>query len=319
MNHHQNIEKLKLDLQLRGYSNGTITDYCEMVRLFLDYFKKPAEELGEPEIREYLHHLRNDKNLSPSTVNSRNSALRFFFEVTLEKSLIYRRIPRLKDPIVLPSILTRNEIEAIFNVTENLKHKCILMTIYASGLRLSETAALKISDIDSKNMRIFIQQGKGKKDRYVLLSHSNLEILREYWKEYKPRYWLFEGKEKGSRISTRAIQDAFKKSLKKAGINKKASVHTVRHAFATHLLENGASIFYIRQLLGHATIWTTTRYLHVATTDVLKTVSPLDTLLNNANPQKTDNETKLDSKEVHVNARIAECVQRIRTGLPSKS
>lgn len=314
MNHQPIIEKLKLDLQLRGYSKGTETDYSERIRLFLEYFRKPAEELGELEIREYLHYLRNNRNLSPSTVNMTNSALRFFFEITLEKSLIYRRIPRLKDPVVLPNILTKDEIQAIFNAAENLKHKCILMTIYASGLRLSEVAALKVSDIDSKNMRIFIQQGKGKKDRYVLLSQSNLEILREYWKEYKPRYWLFEGREKGSRISTRAIQDAFKKNLKKAGIHKKASVHTVRHAFATHLLENGASIFYIRQLLGHATIWTTTRYLHVATTDVLKTVSPLDTLHN----KKTDNENKSDSKEVQVNARIAECIQRIRTGLPSK-
>jgi hypothetical protein len=124
--------------------------------------------------------------------------------------------------------------------------------------------------------------------------------------------------EKGSQISIRTIQDLFKRNLKKAGIHKKASVYSLRHAFATHLLENGASIFYIRQLLGHVTIWTTTRYLHVATTDVLKTVSPLDTLLNNANPKKTDNENKSDNKEVQVNARIAECIQRIRTGLPSK-
>ena len=302
MDQHQILEKLKLDLQLRGYSKGTEKDYSEMIRLFLDHFKKPTEELGEREIREYLHYLRNDRNLSPSTVNSRNSAIRFFFEITLEKSLIYRRIPRLKDPIILPNILTKDEVEAIFNATENLKHKCILMTIYGSGLRLSEVAALKISDIDSKNMRIFVEQGKGNKDRYVLLSHSNLEILREYWKEYKPKYWLFEGREKGSRISTRAVQDAFKKNLKKAGIHKKASVHSMRHAFATHLLENGASIFYIRQLLGHSTIWTTTRYLHVATTDVLKTVSPLDTLLNKSKSIKDDNESKSDNKEVQTNA-----------------
>lgn len=302
MDNQQFIEKLKLDLQLRGYSKGTEKDYSEMIRLFLEYYKKPAEELGEPEIREYLHYLRSDRNLSPSTVNTRNSAIRFFFEITLEKSLIYRRIPRLKDPIVLPNILTKDEVEAIFNAAENLKHKCILMTIYGSGLRLSEVASLKISDIDSKNMRIFIEQGKGNKDRYVLLSQFNLEILREYWKEYKPRYWLFEGREKGSRISTRTIQDAFKKNLKKAGIHKKASVHTVRHAFATHLLENGASIFYIRQLLGHSTIWTTTRYLHVATTDVLKTVSPLDTLLNDAKSRKEGNKSKSDSREVPTNA-----------------
>jgi len=301
MDQHQIIEKLKLDLQLRGYSKGTEKDYSQRMSLFQEYFKRPASELGEQEIREYLHYLRNDRNLSPSTVNSCNSALRFLFEITLEKSLIYRRIPRLKDPILLPTVLTKDEIEAIFSSANNLKHKCILMTIYGSGLRLSEAASLKISDIDSKNMRIFIEQGKGKKDRYVLLSQVNLEILREYWKQYKPKFWLFEGYEKNSRISTRAIQDAFKKHLKKASINKKASVHTLRHSFATHLLENGTSIFYISKLLGHSTLWTTMRYLHVATTDILKTMSPLDTLLKEKAP-KNEGITNLVNKEVLVNA-----------------
>lgn len=278
MDQKQIIEKLKYDIQLRGYSEGTQSDYGVCVQHFQEYFGKPATELKEQHFRQYLYYLKNDRKLSTSTVNLNNSALRFLFEVTLEQDLNYKRIPRLKEPVIFPSVLTKDEVQAIFNATSNLKHKCILMTVYGSGLRLSEIAALKISDIDSKNMRIFIQQGKGRKDRYALLSQSNLEILREYWKEYKPRYWLFEGKEKGSRISTRAIQDAFKKNLKKASITKNASLHTLRHSFATHLLEDGTSIFYIRQLLGHSTIRTTTRYLHLATTEILKTTSPLDAL-----------------------------------------
>lgn len=286
MDQNQIIEKLKLDLKLRGYSKGTEKGYCERIKLFQEYYQKPASELGEQEIRQYLYHMSNERKLSPSTVNTANSALRFLFEVTLEQNLNYKRIPRLKDPIVLPTVFTKDEIGTIFDTIDDLKHKCILMTIYGSGLRISEAASLKISDIDSKNMRIFVDQGKGKKDRYVLLSQANLDILREYWKQYRPKYWLFEGKEKGSHMTRRGIQDMYKKYLKKAGITKKATVHTLRHSFATHLLESGTSLFYIRQLLGHSTIWTTTRYLHVATTDILKTTSPLDTLQKEVKSKK---------------------------------
>lgn len=279
MDQQQVIEKLARDIELRGLSKGTVKEYCQRVKLFQDHFKKPATEIVEREIRDYLYYLRNDRNLSVSAVNTYNCALRFLYDVTLEQNLNYKRVPRLKQPYLLPNILTKDEVQAIFNAADNLKHKCILMTIYGSGLRLSEITSLKLSDIDSKNMRIFIDQGKGQKDRYALLSQWNLEILREYWKQYKPKYWLFEGMEEGSHISKRAVQDLFKKYLKKSGMSKKASVHTLRHSFATHLLEDGTNLFYIRDLLGHATIRTTTVYLHVATTDILKTTSPLDTLL----------------------------------------
>ena len=186
MNHQQIIQKLKQDLQLRGYSNGTVTDYSEMVDLFLRYFKKPAEELGEQEIREYLYHLRNDRNLSPSTVNGCNSALRFFFEVTLEKSLIYRRIPRLKDPIVLPNILTRDEVEAIFNAAENLKHKCILMTIYASGLRLSEVAALKFPTLTARICEYSSNRARVKKIDMFYSRNSILKFFVSIGKSISP-------------------------------------------------------------------------------------------------------------------------------------
>ncbi len=301
MDQKQIIQKLTYDMQLRGLNKSTVKEYCQRVKLFQEYFRKPATELWEQEIREYLHYLRNDKKLSTSTVNMSNSALRFLYGVTLEQNLNYKRVPRLKEPYVLPNILSKDEVQAIFDAADNLKHKCILMTIYGSGLRLSEIAALKISDIDSKNMRIFIEQGKGKKDRYALLSQANLEILREYWKQYRPKFWLFEGMEKGSHITKRGVQDMFKRCLKKSCVTKKATVHTLRHVFATHLLESGTSLFYIRDLLGHATIRTTARYLHVATTDLLKTISPLDTLQKEVKPKKKRGR-KPKNKEVHNNA-----------------
>lgn len=302
MDRQQIMEKLKCDIQLRGLSKDTEKDYSAIIGRYQEYFQKPADELGEQEIRNYLLYLAVNKKLSPSTVNMCNSALRFLYDVTLEKNLNYKRIPRMKEPIILPNVLTKDEVQAILDVTENLKHKCILTTIYSSGLRLAEATTLKVSDIDSKNMRIFIQQAKGKKDRYVLLSQKNLELLREYWKQYRPKYWLFDGMEKDSHITRRGIYDIFKRHLHKSGITKKATVHTLRHSFATHLLENGASIFYIRQLLGHSTIWTTTRYLHVATTDILKTVSPMDTLPNNSKSKGEGIASKSDSREVPTNA-----------------
>jgi integrase/recombinase XerD len=243
MNQQQIIEKLIHDIELRGLSKATGKQYAQRINLFQEYYKKPATDLGEHEIREYLHYLRNDKMLSTSTVNMANCALRFLYDVTLEQNLNYKRVPRLKQPYVLPNVLAKDQVQAILNAADNLKHKCILMTIYGSGLRLSEIVSLKVSDIDSKNMRIFIDQGKGKKDRYALLSQANLEMLREYWKRYRPQYWLFEGMEKGSHITRRGVQDMFKKYLKKSGVDVKATVHTLRHPYVKYTPKNNLGFF----------------------------------------------------------------------------
>lgn len=277
------IKKLQLDLQLRGLSPVTQREYSLKVEAFQNFFKKPATELGEKEIRIFLHHLINEKKLNPCTINTYNSALRFLYGVTLEKDLNYKRIPRLKEPRILPDILTMEEIQSLFNATSNLKHKCILMTVYGSGLRLSEVAKLKVMDIDSKNMRILIRQGKGGKDRYAILSQANLEILREYWKKCRPSHWLFEGREKDSHISKRAIQDMFSAARERANIKKDVSIHTLRHCFATHLLEADTNIFHIKQLMGHSNIRTTARYLHLANIEIMNTKSPLDSLKGNTN------------------------------------
>jgi len=182
--------------------------------------------------------------------------------------------------MVLPSVLSKDEIKRIFDATPNLKHKTILMTIYSAGLRVSEASNLKVADIDSKNMQIIVRQGKGKKDRYTLLSKSNLEVLRKYFKVYKPKLWLFFGIDPLEKLNNRTLQRIFEESKIRALITKKSSLHTLRHSFATHLLENGTDLCYIQLLLGHACIQSTMVYLHLRRLDVLKVVSPLDILMD---------------------------------------
>jgi site-specific recombinase XerD len=186
-------------------------------------------------------------------------------------------IPRVKKKYTLPTILTPDEVFQVLDATSNLKHRAILSTIYSAGLRVSEAANLKVSDIHSANMRIFIRQSKGNNDRYTILSSKNLLLLREYWKVYQPSTWLFPGIPDDKHISTRTIQAVFKKSLRSiSGISKDASVHTLRHCFATHLLNHGASLLQLKELLGHKNIQTTTMYLHLTHAQVLGLKSPFD-------------------------------------------
>jgi len=189
-----------------------------------------------------------------------------------------KHIPRLKKRKFMPAVLSLSEVKSIFDSVNNLKHKAILMTIYSAGLRVSEAANLKISDIDSRNMQILIRQSKGFKDRYSLLSHSNLSILRNYWKLFHPKVWLFPGVPDSKPISIRTIEQIFYDAKLKACISKKVSVHSLRHSFATHLLESGTNILHIQQLLGHENIQTTIKYVHLLRMDVLNVVSPLDIL-----------------------------------------
>lgn len=270
------IEKMIIDMQLRGMSLGVQKGYSNHVQAFLRFYEKPVAELGENEIREFLIYLVKKKKLSPGTINTYNSALKFFYEITLEKTWNVKNLPRLKEPKTLPAILSQKEVQLLFDATENLKHRCMLMTVYSSGLRVSEVARLKLTDIDSKNMQIFIREGKGKKDRYTLLSQTNLEVLREYWKQYRPLDWLFEGHKKGTHITVRTVQKVLEHAKNKAGIKKPICVHTLRHCFATHLLEADTNLYHIKQLLGHTSLQTTSRYIHLMRMDVLKVKSPLD-------------------------------------------
>lgn len=272
------IQKMSVEMQIRGMSEATLTEYVKCVQIFQKFCGKPVTEVTEDEIKAFLHHLVIKKKLAATSVNLFNSALKFLYQKTLKRGWDPENLPRLKKPKKLPDVLTKEEVQLLFDVTDNLKHKCILMMVYGSGLRLSEITGLKVSDIDSKNMRIFIRQGKGKKDRYAILSQKSLEILREYWKVYKPKDWLYEGREKGSPLTRRSIQDLFYNAVNKAGITKDVSLHSLRHSFATHMLEANVNLFHIKQLLGHADISTTAIYLHIANISTLNIKSPLDAM-----------------------------------------
>lgn len=185
------LSKLKFDVELRGLSKNSQAEYYTKVRIFQDHFDKPTTELGVEDIRQFLHYLTTVKKLAPESVNTYNSGLRFLYGVILNINLNPRQVPRHRKPRKLPDILTQEEIQILFNVCDNLRDKCILMTLYGAGLRLSEVASLKVSDIHSDKMQLFIRNAKGSKDRYALLSQANLEILRAYWKVYRPNEWLF--------------------------------------------------------------------------------------------------------------------------------
>ena len=236
-NNEQILLRMKEDIELRGLSKNTLVSYTRGGRIFLEYCNRPAEQLNEQDIRDFLRYLINEKKSSPETVNNYSASIRFLFAVTLNRTLNYLQIPRQKKHKALPEILTREEISSIIGRCSNLKHKAMLMVTYGGGLRVSEVAALKKQHIDSKSMRIFVDNGKGGKDRYTLLSESCLSVLREYWIKYRPNHpegWLFPGTYNVTHITSKGIVDAFNKAVERMGITKDVSIHTLRHSFATH-------------------------------------------------------------------------------------
>lgn len=282
MTNEQILKRMIDDIQLRGLSSHTAEGYITKVKYFMKYFDKPVTKLDEEDIRKFLKHLIEDKSLTSGTVNIYNSALRFLYGVTLNRTLNLRQIPRLKKNRKIPEIFTKEDFNNFINVCDNLKYRAIFMTLYGAGLRVSEITHLRICDVDSKSMRIFVNQGKGKKDRYSLLSKTNLEVLRKYWKFYKPNHpqgYLFLSRTKNSNnpITKRAVADAFHKYIDIANIKKNLTVHSIRHSFATHLLESGVDLYTIKRLLGHTDISTTAFYLHLANFES-SIESPLDNL-----------------------------------------
>lgn len=273
-------EKMSMDLQLKNYSSKTQQAYINHVKRYSEHYNQSPDNLGTNEIREYLHYLIMNKGVSSSYINLVYSALKFFYQTTLRREWDITEIPRMKRQKKLPVVLSTTEVQEIFKATTNLKYRAIFMTIYAAGLRISEASNLKISDIDSNNMQIRVIQGKGKKDRYTLLSTENLKNLREYFRLYRPVLWLFPGNPLDKPISDRSIQKMFKKSKEKAGIKKSATVHTLRHCFATHLIESGTSIYHIQKLMGHTNPKTTSIYIHLTRKDLLNVKSPLDLLMD---------------------------------------
>lgn len=275
----QVIYRMDEDMRLRGRSDSVRNNYKRYAGWFLRQAGKPMADLTEADIRAYLQTLMG-RGLTPGTINMYNAAIRFLFEVTLDRVLHKKQIPRIKEDSPLPDILSKEELRRLFECITPLHKRAMLMTAYGGGLRLSEVCRLRVCDIDSQNMRLFVHCGKGGKDRYTLLSQTNLEVLREYWKSYRPKHpegWLFLNRDRSSHAQPRALQKAFSAGLERAGIHKNVSFHTLRHCFATHLLESGVDFFAVKRLMGHSDMSTTLRYLKVVKfDDTLK--SPLDSL-----------------------------------------
>jgi len=220
----------------------------------------------------------NERNLSQGTFRFYVSGLKFLYRTTLKREEVVANIRYPKRKKTLPVVVDLSEVQALFSVTENMKHKAILMITYSAGLRLSEAARLKVTDIDSKRMMVTVEQGKRNKDRYSILSQTALECLRQYWRKYRPKEWVFEGQKEGTHRGLTAIRQIFIAAKKRAGITKPASVHSLRHAFAAHLIEAGTSLHHVQLLLGHRSPTTTTVYLHVSQLNLSQVTSPLDKL-----------------------------------------
>ena len=272
---------MKQRLLLKAYSGSTIKTYLnEMSQLLQAIHPVPADNLQPEQLRRYLVHCHVKLRLSENTLHSRINALKFYYEQVLHREKFFYEIPRPKKPLQLPKLLNEKELSALFNALENKKHKAMLFTAYSAGLRVSEIVNLQIAHIDSGRMQIMIVQSKGKKDRYVSLSPVLLDILRQYIKEYKPRprVYLFESEQTFTAYPTRTVQQIFSNAKQKAGIRKEVGVHSLRHSFATHLLDKGTDIKYIKDLLGHFNIKTTERYLHVSKKRLVNIGSPFDDL-----------------------------------------
>ena len=282
MTNNQLIIKLKKDMQMRNFSKYTYDSYLGKAKDIMKYFgTKALEDVTTEELREYLlKYLKDERKLGDRSINYYNSVIRFIYEVTLDKVLNKKQLPMRKRKKTVYKVLTKKELSTFFNCVDNFKYKTIFMLAYGSGLRIGEIVNLRVEDIDSKNMRIFVREGKGNKERYTILSKQSLEMLRTYWGKYRPnkrrgRIFLSET---GQAITVGVIREHFRKYRRKAKINEKATLHTLRHNFATNLIENGATLIQVKELMGHSNIRSTMEYVHVANID-LNLESPLDTFL----------------------------------------
>ncbi|MGB4910618.1 MAG: site-specific integrase [Candidatus Dechloromonas phosphoritropha] len=271
-------QRMLEDMGIRNLAMNTRLSYVQQVAAYARYFHRPPEELGPEEIRTYQLYLIETWKLAPSSVGLATGALRFLYKVTLKRPWSVEEIPMPKRPFKLPVILSREEVMHFLDSVGSLKHRTLLTAAYAAGLRVSEATHLKVTDIDSQRMMLRVAQGKGQKDRYVMLSPRLLETLRLYWKAEHPRLWLFPGDLPGQPITRGAVTLACQKAHRASGIAKPITAHSLRHAFATHLLESGTDVRTIQLLLGHRSLATTSRYLKVAASTVCATTSPFDLL-----------------------------------------
>lgn len=275
----QQTEKFVQWLRSKRYSESTIKTYTEAIRIFLKFFtEKPLNEIGNDDIIVFNNEYILKNKLSASYQNQMVNAVKLFFQTVQNRKLNIEQIHRPQRPKTLPNVLSKEEIKSILEAHGNLKHRTMLSVIYACGLRRSELLNLKPADIESKRGILLIKQAKGKKDRIAPISPKIIELLRDYYKAYKPVVWLFEGQNKGERYSEKSLENVLKQALKKAKITKPVSLHWLRHSYATHLLENGTDLRFIQELLGHNSSKTTEIYTHVSTKSLQNIKSPFDDL-----------------------------------------
>jgi len=272
------FQDLRRELVSRKYSHKTVKAYIHLNKDFLRFIRKNPDEISDSDIKDYLLHLAEEKQFASSTLNQAISALKFYYGSMLKKKFVYE-LKRPRKDKKLPVVLSKEEVAKILSSVYNLKHKAILMLTYSAGLRVGELIRLRPEDIDSKRMLIHVKCAKGRKDRYSLLSNATLKTLREYWQQYKPLKLLFPGPDKERHITIRTAQRVFEVACERAGVKKQVTIHSLRHSFATHLLENGIDLRYIQELLGHKSSKTTEIYTHVSNRDFMRIRNPLDQIL----------------------------------------
>jgi site-specific recombinase XerD len=271
------LHRTEEQLKVRRYSWRTVKSYLGHLRHFLaHHVHLVLEQITSEVIRTYIVERAEKGNYAEATQNQLLNAIKFWLEQVEGRDKAFIAL-RPKEPKKLPGVLSMEEVARLFEATKNVKHRCILKTVYSGGLRLGEVCNLRIQDIQSDRKQIFVHGGKGKKDRYTTLSDSLLVELRQYFLEYRPSYWLFEG-QTGGQYSRRSVQAVLRKAVEKSKINAFATVHTLRHSYATHLLESGTSLRHIQELLGHASSKTTEIYTHLSNEERQRIVSPLDRL-----------------------------------------
>lgn len=278
------IQEMELYFELKNTRESSRESYRRRVKAFLEYMEtthRDTVDISEKNIQEYILFLKNDKGLSAGTINNYISSIRFFYTHVLDKEWNKRKIPRMRRTQKLPVILPKETVLELLDTATNLKHKAILAMIYGSGLRVSEVARLKISDICSKTMQVRVDNAKHDTNRYTILSQAALQILREYFRansspDYKPEDWLFPGQKQGNHLNVKSIKNTMIKLRNKLGLGPGVSAHTLRHCFATHSLEDGVELALIQQMLGHKSIKTTAAYLHMTSKMLMGIKSPLD-------------------------------------------
>ncbi len=272
-------DRMKADLSLKGYSPHTQRAYLRCAGEFARHFMRSPSDMGEEELRAFLLHLVEEQKVSPAVQGIYLSALKFLYRITLKRPEVVENIPYPKRPKTLPDVLSKEEVLTIFEAIDSLKYKAIIATAYGAGLRISEVCSLRITDIDSKRMLIHIHSGKGKKDRYVMLGEILLELLRHYYRIVRPKGgYLFPGQKPHRPITTTSVSQVMQKVVRKVGLSKRITMDTMRHCFATHLLEAGCDLRVIQALLGHASIRTTVRYTHMTGRLLGHVCSPLDSI-----------------------------------------